>query len=107
MVTMVNFVMYFTVIKIFNERKNSEASWSGDGTGCAGGGRRVPWSIRQDWAPCHPIRAVKWRRWRGVGWLQCHRTFKQRPRANEESCGDQREATAHAKALRLDDDWCV
>ena len=48
MVTMVNFVMYFTVIKIFNERKNSEASWSGDGTGCAGGGRRVPWSIRQD-----------------------------------------------------------
>ena len=40
MVTMVNFVTYFTVIKIFKERRNSEASWSGgDGTGCAGGGR--------------------------------------------------------------------
>ena len=99
--------MYFTIIKNFKERKNSEASWSGgDRTGCAGGGRRVPWSIRQDWASCHPIRAIRWRRRRRsikrvVGWSQCHRSSKQRPRGNEESCGDQREAIARAKALRL------
>ena len=102
MVTMVNFV----IIKIFKERKNSEASWSGgDRTGCAGGGRRVPWSIRQDWASCHPVKAIRWRRRRRsikrvVGWLQCHRTSEQRPRGNGESCGDQREAMARAKALR-------
>ena len=50
--------MYFTRMKIFKERKNSEASWSGgDGTGCVGGGGQVPWTIGQGWAPCHLIMA--------------------------------------------------